>query len=60
MLKQLAVPVFVYSVLVRTLRENALEHKDLQAIAEKELHGTFLPLNRLFLLLTVAGKEQKH
>lgn len=60
MLKQLAVPLFVYSVSVRTLRENALEHKDLQTIAEKGLHGPFPPLNRLFLLLTVAGKEQKH
>lgn len=60
MLKQLAVLMLVCSVPVSTLKENALEHKDLQTIAERKLHGTFQPLNRLFLLLTVAGKEQKH
>ena len=60
MLKQLAVLMLVCSVPVSTLKENALEHENLQTIAEKKLRGTFQPLNSLFLLLTVAGKEWKH
>lgn len=60
MLKQLAVLTLVCSVSVSALKENASEHKDLQTIAEKKLHRTYQRLNRLFLLLTVAGKERKH
>lgn len=53
MLKQLTVLMLVCSVPVSTLKKNALEHEDLQTIAEKQLHGTFQPFNRLFLLLAV-------
>lgn len=44
---------------VSTLKENALEQKDLQAAAGKEQCGTFQPLNSFCLLLTVAVKEQR-
>lgn len=56
MLKQLAVLLLVCSMRVNTLKENALEHKDLQTVAEK-LRGTFQTPDRHFLLVTVAGKE---
>lgn len=59
MLKQLTVLTLVCSVPVSTLKKNALEHKDLQTIAEKQLHGTFQPFIELFLLLTVLTLRNK-
>lgn len=49
MIKQLAELRLVCSMSVSTLKENGLEHKNLQTIAEEKLHGTFQLLNRLFL-----------
>lgn len=60
MLKQLTALTLVCSVPVSTLKENALEHEDLQTVAEKQLHGTFQPCNWLFLLLTVPAGGGQH
>lgn len=50
MTKHLAELRLVCSMSVSTLKENGLEHKNLQPIVEEKVHGIFQLLNGLFLL----------